>query len=87
MFLKNKNTELQIISKKILNKINGTSETFEEVGIINGLEIIIEFIEYNETGLAFEHLIYVIESSNYKTTRQEKENIIKIGKIIGIEIN
>ena len=78
--MKKNDRELLIISNTILNKINATNKLFEEVGITNGLEIIEEFIAFNERGLAFEHLVYVIESSNYKTTSQEKKKIKEIEK-------
>ncbi len=40
------------------------NETFEQVGILNGLETITEFIEHNEQGCALDHLLYVIHESD-----------------------
>lgn len=70
-------TELQILSKSIFLQINDTKTPYE-LGISNGNEIINEYIKYGEIGLAFEHLIYAIESVKFKLTVEQKGKILKI---------
>lgn len=47
-----------------LHQLDPGRETFEQVGFLNGREIIKDYIDHNEWGLALEHLLYMIHESD-----------------------
>lgn len=54
------------LSKEIIDEFlnsKDSSYTFESLGISNGKDIIQEFVHNNETGLALEHLEYIISEN------------------------
>jgi len=77
--------ELQRLSIKIFQENNDTKSS-DELGISNGKEIINEYIKYDEIGLAFKHLIYVVESVEFKLTIEQKEKFENIEKALKIDV-
>ena len=72
-FIKNSIIELSNeIFKNILTKEEDNLE-FKSSGIFDGKEIIEEYILYNEYGLAFDHLKYVINESGYKLNNEQRK--------------
>ena len=55
------NTAQALITELHENKPN--SEVFEQVGIINGCEIVNDYISNGELGVALEHLLYMVHES------------------------
>ena len=47
-----------------LHRRDRDNETFEQVGFLNGREIVKDYIDHNEWGLAWEHLLYMIHESD-----------------------
>ena len=78
--------KITLLTNAILNKEwhdEITISTNESAGILDGKQIILEFLEHNEYGSALEHLIYIINESNIKLN---SEQIMEL-KEIGIKLN
>lgn len=43
------------------------NETFEQMGFLDGREIINEYIDHHEWGLGLEHLLYMIHEADIKS--------------------
>lgn len=56
----------------------------DQVGILDGQTIIKEFIENNELGLAYEHLIYMISESGIYLTEEQTDDISQLAGKIGL---
>lgn len=59
--------EILQLSKEIIDELlnsKDSSYTFESLGISDGKDIIQEYVNNSETGLAYEHLEYIISESN-----------------------
>lgn len=58
------------LAAKIQNQINKLysnqpdNEIFEQEGILTGFQIVREYLDEDENGLAIEHLLYIIYESN-----------------------
>lgn len=46
-----------------LHQADPANATFKQTGILDGREIIQDYIEHNEWGVALEHLLYMIHES------------------------
>lgn len=46
------------------------NETFDQVGFLNGHEIVMDYINYNELGCALSHLLYMIHESDIRYPRE-----------------
>jgi hypothetical protein len=62
----------QILSKEWLSYIKTTH--IDSLGILDGKDIIFEFLDNNEIGCAFDHLAYILSES--KTSLNSKQNEI-----------
>ncbi len=51
------------------------NDTFAQVGLLDGLQIISDFLSHNEMGLALEHLLYMIHESDIKF---EQERVVRL---------
>ena len=58
--------------------------TFEQVGILDGHEMIRDFVDRNEWGLALEHLLYIIHESAIVFPADDLENLYSIASRNGI---
>ena len=89
MFFKNSlKKKITLLTNAILNKewYDEIAITTNEIaGILDGKQIILEFLEYNEFGCAFEHLTYIINESNIKLNSKQTEEIKKVGNELNIK--
>lgn len=75
--------KITLLTNAILNKEwhdEITISTNESAGILDGKQIILEFLEHNEYGCAFEHLTYIINESNIKLNTEQLIELKEIGK-------
>lgn len=80
--------EIAYLSKQILNGIllNDKLELkADSCGINNGIDIIIEYLDNNELGLAYEHLEYVISEYGIVLTTDQVEKKDFIAFKLGIK--
>ena len=54
------------------------NETFEQEGFLNGSQIVQEYLEYNEYGLAIEHLLYMFYESDINRSDKIIEQLNKL---------
>jgi hypothetical protein len=66
----------QILSEAWLNKIKKTNT--DSLGLVDGKEIISEYLDNNEVGCAFDHLKYIITESNIRLNNKQNDNIKRI---------
>jgi hypothetical protein len=71
LFKKSLKNEILELSKVIFQEILIENKDNSSLGIKNGIEIIIEYLNNNEQGLAFEHLKYLISVSEIKLTSEQ----------------
>lgn len=78
IFEKSIKNEISDLTKRVLNnqwnKRVSTSK-IKSAGILDGKEIIFEFLELNEYGCAFEHLTYVVSETETKLTTGQAKKI------------
>ena len=78
--------EIAELSKQILNDIVRNDKLYLKVdscGINNGMKIIMEYLNYNELGLAYEHLEYVISECEIELTTDQFEKMHLIAYKLG----
>ena len=59
-------------------------ETLTQVGLLNGQDIIHDFLSHNELGAALEHLLYMIHESNITFDMNRVVRLHDIAKSYGI---
>ncbi len=80
----NKIQEILEVTNKIQNRINElhlkqpNHETFEQEGLLNGSQIVQEYLDYNEYGIAIEHLLYMFYESEIDKPIEISEQINKL---------
>lgn len=47
-----------------LHKTDPDNETFTQVGLLDGRDIVVDYLSQNEIGTALEHLLYMIHESD-----------------------
>lgn len=82
---KNKKIELKTIADEFQNLINNLEDksNLESEGLLNGGEVIHEYVDNNECGLAFEHLLYMISESELSISDKLVERLKKLGNKLG----
>jgi len=68
-----------------LHQADPANATFEQTGILDGREIIQDYVEHNEWGVAFEHLLYMIHESEIAFPSEELDELHAIASRNGIE--
>lgn len=66
-----------------LHRTDPLNPTFDQVGILDGRENITEYLEHNEWGVAFEHLLYMIHESGIAFPENELLELHSIAKLNG----
>jgi len=61
-----------------LYRNNPANETFEQVGILNGKEIVNDFIDHGELGVALDHLLYMIHESDIQFPLEALKELLSI---------
>lgn len=56
---------------------------FDQEGLRNGLEIVTDYVEHSEHGLAFEHLLYMITEPDLAIKPAELDEVAAIGRTLG----
>lgn len=64
---------------------NPSHETFEQVGLLDGFESVVEYIEVGESGCALEHLLYMIHESDISYPRERMLHLHTMAKELGIK--
>ena len=88
---KRKTTSQKILdlSDQISELIEGNSELkskIDQVGIIDGNQVVSEFIDNNENRLAYKHLIYMIQESGIHLETEQMREILNVAnKVEGNE--
>lgn len=62
----------------LINKNEELKAKIDKVDILDGQKTINEFLENNELGLAYEHLIYMILESGIYLTKEQIDDISKL---------
>ena len=58
--------QLSHVAQVRINELHGrepSNGTFEQVGLLNGQELVLEFLNNAELALAMEHLLYMVHES------------------------
>jgi hypothetical protein len=83
----NPTKKIQQWSERISTLINNNVELknkIDQVGILDGERTISEFIKYNELGLAYEHLTYMISESGIYLTEKQLNDISDLAGKFGL---
>ncbi|WP_339735192.1 hypothetical protein [uncultured Gimesia sp.] len=65
-----------------LHASDPTNVTFEQVGLLDGQDIVFEFLKHNERGCALDHLLYMIHESDIRYPREIMLEIHEIASIL-----
>lgn len=65
---------------------NPKSSVFEQEGILNGRDIVLDYIHHNEIGLATEHLLYMIHESEIDYPREKLICLHKIADSLKLNV-
>lgn len=77
-----------LINIELQNSQNLDSQNpLNQVGMANGFEIINEYNSVREYGLAFEHVLYMIDETGIKVDKTSSELIKEMSKEMSISIN
>lgn len=68
------------LSNEIFNVILKSGLKTDSCGIKNGNEIITEYLNKNELGLAYEHLEYIVFETDFSLISEQNEKINLIAK-------
>ena len=63
------------------------NETFEQVGFLDGREIVKEYIDHNEWGMGLEHLLYMIHESEIEFPDAVLLDLHQLADQVGIRIH
>ena len=88
LFKRDTNKKIQQLSEQISALINNNEELkakIDQVGILDGLITIHEFIEHNELGPAYKHLIYMISEPGIYLTEEQIDEISQLAKKFGLK--
>jgi len=83
----NQAKKIQQWSERVSTLINNNDELknkIDQVGVLDGERAINEFIEENEIGLAYEHLIYMILESGIYLTEEQMNDISELALKLGL---
>lgn len=67
-----------------LHQADPSNTTFDQAGILDGREIIRDYVGHNEWGVAFEHLLYMIHESEIDFPDDELWELRSIAKLNGL---
>jgi len=90
IFQKSLKKELAELSNEILNSVWSNKieqSNIESLGIKDGKQIIAEYLEYREYGIAYEHLAYIITECEIKLNVKQKNRMNKIADRMNLERN
>lgn len=80
--------EIAVIVNDLIIKLyenEPTHSCFEEVGKLNGLDIILEYINHGELGCGLSHLLYIVHGSPVKIDETHIAALHRIAKEINID--
>ena len=60
------------------------SSALDQAGLVNGSQIVGDYVNHNELGLAFEHLIYMVVEPGLEVTQVQFEEIATVGGHLGL---
>lgn len=76
------------IAQKLILELHGSDPgnvTFEQVGILDGREVVVDFINHGECGLALDHLLYMIHESDIRFPRETLLELHDIARSCGMK--
>ncbi len=62
----------------------GPNSPLNQAGLTDGARIVEDYLDHNELGLAFEHLIYMLIEPGINVTRAQFDEIVTIGDDLGL---
>lgn len=96
LFKNKKSDKILIIGKEVQSKVDIELKNLSEnpiegspllqLGIKDGFEIINEFNSVGEYGLAFEHILYMIDASDVQLSKKTKDYIYFLSEKMNISI-
>lgn len=78
----------ELVDQEFLN-CNGIPEprsSLDQLGLKDGKEIIIDYLDHNEFGLALEHLVYMIEETEISLPQSTVANIREVSILLKLDI-
>jgi len=81
---------LSKLAQKLIDQLQSSdsnNETFEQSGILNGQEIVIDYIKHGELGLSLEHLLYMIHESCITFPLNELGKLHSLANELGVRNN
>jgi hypothetical protein len=80
--------EIRELTNSVLNKQwqkEIPKAKVESSGILDGREIIFEFLDFNENGCAYEHLAYVVSELDIKLTSDQITEMNKLANKLNVK--
>lgn len=76
------------IAQQLILKLHATDPTnitFEQVGLLDGQEIVFDFLKHNERGCALDHLLYMIHESDIRYPREIMLELHEIARSLNMK--
>ncbi len=67
-----------------LYRSNPQDETFEQVGMLDGQSIVIDYLDHGELRLALEHLLYIVHESNIGFPAEDMKALHSMVRELGV---
>ena len=86
--LKEASAEIQDLVDQEFTKVNYNplpGSNLDQAGLKGGKEIVMDYLNHGELGIALEHLIYMVEETDVRVQKETMKKIIKASKELGIE--
>lgn len=67
-----------------LHQRDPSNETFTQVGLLDGVDTVIDYLNHNESPLALEHLLYMIHESDIRFDTVQVAILHRLARDFGI---
>ena len=89
--------ELVAIAEYVQNLINLEYEgvnwkpepasALDQAGLQNGVEVVKDYVEHGEAGIAFDHLLYMIKETNLQLSDKHLARLSNVAKTLGASLS
>lgn len=78
-------SELMLIAYEQLNSVP-EDHALAQAGLRNGAEIVLDYVDHGEAGVAFEHLLYMINEPSLVVSEKGMKILARIAKTLNMPI-
>ena len=86
--LKQASSEVQGLVDQEFTKVNNNplpGSNLDQAGLKGGREIVLDYLNHGEIGIALEHLLYMVEETGIMVSKDTIKKIVKVSDQLGIK--